>query len=85
MAKDGRAALSVSTAERPHHIVSVVGDAKVERLPEVERIEFVTAIAARYLGPEAGREYVEAWMDGGHPGDGELIRLRPLKINFYVS
>jgi len=85
LAKDGRAALSVSTAERPHHIVSVVGDAKVERLPEVKRIEFVTAIAARYLGPEAGREYVEAWMDGGHPGDGELIRLRPRKINFYVS
>ena len=85
MAKDGRAALSVSTVERPYHIVSVVGDATVERLSEAERIEFVTAIAARYLGPEGGRQYVQAWIRGGHPGDGELIRLRPLKINFYLS
>ena len=85
MAKDGRAALSVSTVERPYHIVSVVGDATVERLSEAERIEFVTAIAARYHGPEGGRQYVQAWIRGGHPGDGELIRLRPLKINFYLS
>jgi hypothetical protein len=85
LAKDGRAALSVSTVERPHQIVSVVGDVAVERLPEPERIEFVTAIAARYLGPDDGRRYVDAWIRGGHPGDGELIRLRPLKINFYVS
>lgn len=85
LAKDGRAALTVSTAERPYHIASVVGDARVERLPEAKRIEFVTAIAARYLGADGGREYVEAWTRGGHPGDGELIRLRPRKINFYVS
>jgi nitroimidazol reductase NimA-like FMN-containing flavoprotein (pyridoxamine 5'-phosphate oxidase superfamily) len=85
LAKDGRAALSVSTVERPYHIVSVVGDVTIEPLVEPERIEFVTAIAARYLGPDEGRRYVEAWMKGGHPGDGELIRLRPLKINFYLS
>lgn len=85
LAKDGRAALSVSTVERPYHIVSVVGDATVEHLAEPERIEFITAIAARYLGPDDGRRYVQAWMKGGHPGDGELIRLRPLKINFYLS
>jgi hypothetical protein len=85
LAKDGRAALSVSTVERPYHIVSVVGDAEVERLPEPERIGFVTAIAVRYLGPDDGLRYVEAWIHGGHPGDGELIRLRPRKINFYVS
>jgi PPOX class probable F420-dependent enzyme len=85
LAKDGRAALSVSTGERPYHIVSVVGDATVEVLPEPERIEFVTAIAARYLGADDGRRYVEAWIRGGHPGEGELIRLRPRKINFYVS
>jgi nitroimidazol reductase NimA-like FMN-containing flavoprotein (pyridoxamine 5'-phosphate oxidase superfamily) len=85
LAKDGRAALAVSTVERPYHIVSVVGDATVERLPEPERVEFVTAIATRYLGSDDGRRYVETWRRGGHPGDGELIRLRPRKIHFYVS
>jgi nitroimidazol reductase NimA-like FMN-containing flavoprotein (pyridoxamine 5'-phosphate oxidase superfamily) len=85
LARDGRAALSVSTVERPYWIVSAVGDATVERLPEPERIEFVSAIAARYLGAEAGREYIEGWLKGGHPGNGELIRLRPKKIHFYIS
>jgi nitroimidazol reductase NimA-like FMN-containing flavoprotein (pyridoxamine 5'-phosphate oxidase superfamily) len=85
LAKDGRAALTASTTERPYHIVSVVADATVERLPEPERIEFVTAIATRYLGPEGRGRYLEPWIRGGHPGDGELIRLRPRKIHFYVS
>jgi nitroimidazol reductase NimA-like FMN-containing flavoprotein (pyridoxamine 5'-phosphate oxidase superfamily) len=85
LAKDGRAALTVSTVERPYHIASVVGDARVERLLEAERIEFVTAIAARYLGAEEGRQYVEAWMRGGHPGDGELIRHFQRNIFVYVS
>ena len=85
LARDGRAALSVSTVERPYLIVSVVGDATVERLPERERIEFISAVAIRYLGEVKGREYLEVWRRGGHPGDGELIRLRPRKINFYVS
>jgi len=77
--------LSVSTVERPYWIVSVVGDAVIERLPEAERIEFVGAIAPRYLGAEAGREYIDAWLKGGHPGDGELIRIRPKKVHFSVS
>ena len=85
LSRDGRAALSVSTVERPYWIVSVVGDATVEPLPESERIEFVGAIALRYLGSERGREYLEAWRKGGHPGDGELIRLRPRKIHFSTS
>ncbi len=85
LSRDGRAALSVSTVERPYWIVSVVGDATVERLPESDRIEFVGAIALRYLGPERGREYLEAWRKGGPPGDGELIRLRPRKIHFSTS
>ena len=83
--RDGRAALTVSTLERPYLIVTAVGNAVVERLLEPERIEFVTAIAGRYLGEVEAREYVEAWIRGGHPGDGDLIRLRPMKINFYVS
>jgi len=85
LSRDGRAALSVSTVERPYWIVSVVGDAAVEPLPESERIEFVSAIAVKYLGGERGREYLEAWLKGGHPGDGELIRLRPNKVHFYIS
>ena len=85
LARNGRAALSVSTVERPHWIVSAVGDATVERLPESERIAFVSAIAPRYLGAEAGRQYIEAWLKGGHPGEGELIRLRPKKIHFSLS
>jgi Pyridoxamine 5'-phosphate oxidase len=85
LAKNPRAALTVSTIERPHLIATAVGDATVERLPERERIEFVGAIAVRYLGEEEGRKYIEAWIRGGHPGDGDLIRIRPAKINFYVS
>ena len=85
LSRDGRAALSVSTVERPYWIVSAVGTAVVERLPEPQRIEFVSAIAPRYLGAEAGRRYLDDWLKGGHPGDGELIRLRPKKIHFYVS
>jgi hypothetical protein len=85
LARDGRAALSVSTVERPYWIVSAVGDATVERLAESERVEFVSAIALRYLGAEASREYIDGWLKGGHPGDGELIRLRPKKIHFYIS
>jgi len=63
----------------------VVGDASVQRLPEPQRIEFISAMAIRYLGAEGGRRYLEVWGRGGHPGDGELIRLRPKKVNFYVS
>jgi hypothetical protein len=85
LATDGRAALTVSTTERPYYIVTVTADATVERLPETQRIQFVTAIATRYLGAGNGRRYIESWSRGGHPGDGELIRLRPRKINFNVS
>ncbi len=85
LSRDGRAALSVSTVERPYWIVSVVGDAAVEPLPESHRIEFVGAIAVKYLGGERGQEYLQAWLKGGHPGDGELIRIRPNKVHFYIS
>jgi PPOX class probable F420-dependent enzyme len=85
LARDGRASMAVSTPERPYLIAVVVGDATVERLPEAERIPFVTALAHRYLGPEGGKDYMDAWIKGGHPGDGELIRLRPRRITFYLS
>ena len=85
LARDGRATLAVSTIQRPYHIATAVGDATIEPLHERDRIVFVTAIAHRYLGAEDGAKYLEVWSKGGHPGDGELIRLRPKKINFYVS
>lgn len=85
LARDGRVSLAVSTEHRPYHIVVVVGDATVELLREAERIPFVTALAQRYLGEKEAKEYLEPWMKGGHPGDGELIRVRPRTINFYLS
>jgi hypothetical protein len=45
----------------------------------------VRAIAIRYLGEDEGGQYIDAWIRGGHPGDGELIRIKPVKINYYVS
>jgi hypothetical protein len=84
LAKDGRASLAVSTLEVPYDLVTLVADATVEKLPEPERIEFASAMAYRYLGLEGGRRYIQVWMRGGHPGDGELIRLRPRQIRFYV-
>ena len=83
--KNPRGALTVSTAERPYLIATAVGDAAVEKFPEKERIEFVRAIAVRYLGEDDGGRYFDAWIRGGHPGDGELIRIRPAKSNYYVS
>jgi len=85
LSRDGRAALSVSTAERPYLIVSVVADATVERLAESERMELVSALALRYLGPDGARLYLDVWSKEGHPGDGELIRLAPRKIRFSTS
>jgi pyridoxamine 5'-phosphate oxidase-like protein len=84
LAADGRAAMAVSTPGGPYHQVTAVGDATVEPLPEAERIKFITELAIRYLGVEGGREYLERWSKGGHPGDGELIRFRPRQIRFSV-
>ncbi len=82
---DGRVSLAVSTPEGdPYHQVTVAGDATVEVLPETERVRFVSAQAERYLGRERARRYVERWSQNGHPGDGELIRIRPRRIRFSV-
>jgi len=80
---DGRAALTVSTPEWPYLMVTAVGDALVEPLPEPERKELIGELCHSYLGREQGDRYYEKWSKGGHPGDGELIRLRPRKIRFY--
>ncbi len=77
-----RASLAVST-DWPYRLVTVTGDVAVEVLEEPRRIEFVTEVAARYLGTELGGRYIEGWMGDGGPGDGELLRLRPARIRFY--
>ena len=63
----------------------VAGDATVEPLPEPRRIEFITKVARRYLGADQGDRYVEKWKRGGHPGPGELIRIRPRRIGYYAG
>lgn len=78
-----RAAFTVSTPEPPYGSAMVSGEATVESLPERERIQFITDVARRYLGREQGDRYIEKWSRGGHPGDGELIRIRPRRIGYY--
>jgi nitroimidazol reductase NimA-like FMN-containing flavoprotein (pyridoxamine 5'-phosphate oxidase superfamily) len=81
----GRASLTAATPEPPYLIASVVGDASVEVLPEQERIAFISEVARRYLGDGRAAAYLERWGKGGHPGDGELIRIRPRQIRFSTS
>lgn len=81
----GKVALTVATPEAPYLIASVVGDASVEVLPERERIVFITEMAHRYLDEERAARYLEAWGKGGHPGDGDLIRIRPRDVRFRTS
>lgn len=82
---NGRAALTVATPDLPYLSINAVGDAIVEPLPEKERIEFITWIARFYLGRERGDAYIQRWSQGGHPGDGELIRLRPCRFTSWRS
>jgi len=82
---NGHVALTVATADLPYLTITAIGDATVEALPEKERIEFVTRVARSYLGREQGDAYVERWSGGGHPGDGELIRLRPRRFTSWRS
>ena len=82
---NGRAAFTVSTPEVPYGSTMVAGDATVEPLPEPRRIEFITKVARRYLGADQGDRYVEKWKRGGHPGPGELIRIRPRRIGYYAG
>ena len=82
---DGRAAFTVSTPEPPYLTAMFTADASVEPLPEKERIVFVSEVAHRYMGREGGDCYIEKWSKGGHPGDGELVRLRPRRAGFWRS
>ena len=82
---NGRAALTVATPEPPYLTLNVVADATVETLPERERIELITSLARSYMRSELADAYLERWMKGGHPGDGELIRLRPRRYGSWRS
>lgn len=79
---DARAVLTVSTPKAPYHVVSATGRVEVELIPEPDRINFVREIAERYLGTAGGRAYVDAWMRGGHPGPGDLLRLRIERLRY---
>jgi PPOX class probable F420-dependent enzyme len=79
---DPRAALMVSTPKQPYHVVSATGRVDIEVIEEPERIEFVREVANRYLGPDAGDRYIEAWIKGGHPGPGDLLRLRIERLRY---
>jgi hypothetical protein len=79
---DPRAVLMVSTPKQPYHVVSATGRVDIEVIGEPERIDFVREVAERYLGPDAGRRYIEAWIKGGHPGPGDLLRLKIERVRY---
>lgn len=79
---DGRAALTVSTPKAPYHFVSATGRVQVEVIAEEERIAFVRQVATAYLGAEGGKQYVDKWIRGGHPGPGDLLRLRIERVHY---
>ena len=79
---DPRAVLTVSTPTAPYHVVSATGRVTIDVLPEPERIRFVSSIATRYLGEEGGRRYLARWSKGGHPGPGDLLRLRIERLRY---
>ena len=79
---DPRAVLTVSTSTAPYHYVSVSGRVEIDVLEEPERIAFLQEMAPRYLGDEGSRAYIETWLRGGHPGPGDLLRLRAERIRY---
>ena len=79
---DPRATLTVSTPEPPYQVASVTGRAEVERFQEKERIALVSELARRFLRAEAAERYLERWMKGGHPGPGDLIRLKADRVRY---
>ena len=82
---NGRAALTVATPEAPYLTINVVADAAVEPLPEKQRIELIGWLARYYMPSELADRYLERWLEGGHPGDGELIRLKPRRYGYWRS
>lgn len=74
---DGRVGFAVSDPTPPYRLVTLTGDAVVERLPEADRVLLAGGQARRYLGEEQGSRFFAT-----APGDGELIRIQPRRIRF---
>lgn len=72
-----RVGFAISDPSPPYRVVTITGDAVVERLPEADRVRLAGGQARRYLGEEAARTFF-----GPSPGDGELIRIRPRTVRF---
>jgi hypothetical protein len=79
---DPRATLTVSTASVPYHVASATGVVTIQRLEEAERIPLVRDIAFRYLGHMEGEKYFSKWLRGGHPGPGDLLRLKIERLRY---
>jgi PPOX class probable F420-dependent enzyme len=79
---DPRATLMVSTPTQPYRFAGATGRVEIEVIEEPERIAFVREIAERYLGADAARRYIESWIRGGHPGPGDLLRLRIERLRY---
>jgi len=72
-----RVGFAISDPSPPYRLVAITGDAVVEPLAEADRVRLAGGQARRYLGEEAARTFF-----GPHPGDGELIRIRPRTVRF---
>lgn len=72
-----RVGFTISDPKPPYRMVTITGDAAVERLPQADRVRLAGGQARRYLGEEAARSFF-----GPSPGDGELIRIRPRTVRF---
>lgn len=70
---EGRATLCVQDEDRPYRYVTVEGPVELRVMGPDERHAALTDIASRYLGPEAGARYADAFP--GH--DEALVTLTP--------
>ena len=71
----GRATVCIQDEGRPYRYVTAEGPVTVRVMPESERYEALRDIASRYLGPDAGTRYADAF--GGH--DEALVTLAPAR------
>jgi nitroimidazol reductase NimA-like FMN-containing flavoprotein (pyridoxamine 5'-phosphate oxidase superfamily) len=78
-----RAALGVSNDTLPYQALTVICDASIEALTERRRINLLRREAHNFLGLAAGDAYIGEWLQSGHPGPGELVRLTPRRFHFY--
>lgn len=69
----GRATLCVQDEGRPYRYVTIEGPVDVRTMSDAERHEAILDIASRYLGPDGGQRYADAF-----PGHEEaLVTLTP--------